>query len=236
MRNSLQETLMKKNDRPFLNLTLNIILPVIILVKFSKEAYLGPFYGLITALAFPVGYGLYELVKDKKYNFLSLLGVLSILLTGGIGLLQLDNKWLALKEAGVPFLIGLAVIISTKTKFPLVKKLIYNDTLLNIKKIEHALKKKKQERHMDTLLNHASYYVAATFFFSSLLNYILAKLIVVSEPGSVAYNAELGKMTALSFPVIALPSTIMLVIILFMLLNKVKQLTGLELEEVFKTK
>jgi hypothetical protein len=49
------------------------------------------------------------------------LGLVSILLTGGIGLLQLDTRWLAVKEAAIPGLIGLAVLMSTRTRYPLVK-------------------------------------------------------------------------------------------------------------------
>jgi hypothetical protein len=37
-----------------------------------------------------------------------MLGFVSVLLTGGIGLLQLDPKWIAVKEAAVPAVIGLA--------------------------------------------------------------------------------------------------------------------------------
>tara|TARA_Y100000310_G_scaffold144893_3_gene144219 strand:- start:36219 stop:36902 length:684 start_codon:yes stop_codon:yes gene_type:complete len=227
---------MAQKERPFLNLLINIVIPVFILLKLSKEQYLGPFYGLIVALAFPILYGLYEVVKEKKYNFLSILGVVSILLTGGIGLLQLNNNWLAAKEAGVPLLIAIAILVSLKTNYPLVKKLIYNDSIMNIAKIEEALEEKKSKEQLEKQLKKASYYVAGTFVFSAFLNYILAKIIVVSEPGSVAYNTELGRMTALSFPVIALPSTILLVIVIFSLVKKIKQLTGLEMEEVFKAK
>jgi len=75
--------------------------------------------------------------------------------------------------------------------------------------------------------------VAGSFFLSSVLNYILAKIILVSAPGSVAFTEELGKMTALSFPVIALPSTIVLMSALFYLLHHIKKLTHLEAEDIF---
>jgi hypothetical protein len=75
-----------------------------------------------------------------------------------------------------------------------------------------------------------------SFFFSATLNFILAKIIVQSPSGTTAFNQEIGRMTALSFPVIALPSTIILMIILFNIFNKVKKITGLTLEEIVKTK
>ena len=52
---------------------------------------------------------------------------------------------------------------------------------------------------------------ASSFFLSSALNYILAKMILVSEPGTTAYTEELGRMTALSYPVIVIPSMILLI-------------------------
>ncbi len=35
------------------------------------------------------------------------LGLISVLLTGGIGLLELDPQWLAIKEAAIPGIIGI---------------------------------------------------------------------------------------------------------------------------------
>ena len=56
----------KKNNQ-LTNLLVNIIIPVIILTKFSKEEYLGPLYGLLAALAPPFLYGLYDL-RITSYN------------------------------------------------------------------------------------------------------------------------------------------------------------------------
>ena len=88
--------------RPLIDLLVSIIIPSIILMKLSGEAQLGAANALILALALPVGWGVFELVQYRKFNFIAALGVVSVLLTGGIGLLQLDNKWLAIKEAAVP--------------------------------------------------------------------------------------------------------------------------------------
>jgi len=67
-----------------------------------------------------------------------------------------------------------------------------------------------------------------------VLNYALAKYILVSAPGTEAYSEELGKMTALSFPVIAIPSTLVLMVALMYLLNGIQKLTHLQLEDIFK--
>jgi hypothetical protein len=64
------------------------------------------------------------------------------------------------------------------------------------------------------------------------MNYVLAKWIVVSPAGSEAFNAELGRMNLLSYPMIAIPSMLMLMAIFYYLWRNIQELTGLKLEEV----
>ena len=73
--------------RPLVDLLCSIIIPSLILMKFSGDNGLGTSTALIVALAFPLGWGLYELLKYRKFNFIALPGLISVLLTGGIGLL-----------------------------------------------------------------------------------------------------------------------------------------------------
>ena len=54
----------------FLNLIINIIIPVVILTKFSSPERLGPLYGLLTAISFPVVYSIYDFVSKKKAELL----------------------------------------------------------------------------------------------------------------------------------------------------------------------
>ena len=96
----------------FLELIFNILIPSLILMKLSSDEYLGTVYGLVVALMFPLVYGLYDFYKSKGLNFFSVLGFLSTLLTGGIGLFELDAEWLAIKEAAIPAVIGLVVLWS----------------------------------------------------------------------------------------------------------------------------
>ena len=63
------------------------------------------------------------------------------------------------------------------------------------------------------------------------MNYLLATWIVTSPAGSTAFNEELGRLTLLSYPMIALPSMAMMIAILFLLVRSIKTLTGLSLEE-----
>ncbi len=201
-------------------------------MKFSGDDRLGPTMALIVALAFPIGYGLYELTFNKKRNFMALLGVISVLLTGGIGLLKIDAQWLAVKEAAIPLCIGIGVLVANKLGYPLIRKLLFNPAIMNTDRIHAELDKHDNRVQFDTRLDRANTLLAGTFLFSAVMNYFLAKLIVTSESGSSAFNEELGRMTLLSYPVIAIPSMIMMLAIFWFIWRTVNQLTGLSLEEV----
>jgi len=218
--------------RPMIDLMVSIVIPSIILMKFSGDQDLGAARALIVALAFPLGWGLFELIRYRKFNFIALLGLVSVLLTGGIGLLQLDLKWLAIKEAAVPGVIGIAVLISTRTKYPLIRTLLYNPKIMQVDRIHTALEEKGHVETFDKRLLNATYLLAGTFFFSSVMNYIMAKWIVTSPTGSPAFNEELGRLTLVSYPMIAIPSMIMMFGVLYYLWKTIHGLTGLKLEEL----
>ena len=67
-----------------------------------------------------------------------------------------------------------------------------------------------------------------------MLNYVLARLIVVSPAGTTAFNQELGKMTALSFPVIMAPLALLFALALFFLVSGIRKQTGLEVADIFR--
>lgn len=191
---------------------------------------------LVVALLFPIIYGGMDLVRNKKFNFISALGFISVLLTGGIGLLELDTRWLALKEALIPGLIGLAVLGSTFTRYPLMQKLVLNDTVLNLSQINERLKENGQSEAFERCLMSSNYLFASTFAFSSAMNYFLATWIVTSPSGTAAFNEELGKMTLYSYPMIAIPSMLMMFGIFYYIWRQVRTMTSLETEQIFHLK
>lgn len=218
--------------RPMVDMLVSIIIPSFILMKLSDANNLGASGALIVALAFPLGWGLFELFKYKKFNFIALLGLVSVLLTGGIGLLQLDTQWLAIKEAAIPGIIGVAVLISTRTRYPLIKTLLYNPKILNVEKIQQVLHEQDNSAAFEARLLNATYLLSSTFLFSSVMNYILAKWMVTSPTGSAAFNEELGQMTLLSYPVIAIPSMLMMMAIFYYLWRTIHGMTGLPLDKI----
>lgn len=221
-----------KKESFLANLLMNIVIPTLILTKLSGDEHLGATWGLIVALAFPISYGLRDFLINKKINVFSGLGIVSVLLTGGLSLLHLPPQYFAIKEAAIPGILGIVTLISIKTRYPLVKTFIYNDKVLKIHKVDSALQHYGTQKQFERTLNNASLMIAASFFLSSALNYILAKIILVSQPGTAEFNAELGKMTALSYPVIALPMMIIMMGTLFYVFRSIRLLTHLTLEDV----
>ena len=218
--------------RPLTDLLVSLVIPSIILMKFSGAEHLGASTALVVALAFPLGWGLIAFFRYRQFNFIALLGLVSIVLTGGIGLLQLDPQWLAIKEAAIPGLIGIGVLLSTYTRYPLIRTLVYNPKFINVERIRQKLDESDNGRTFETRLQNATYLLASTFLFSSVMNYILAKSVVTSPAGSAAFNEELGQMTLLSYPVIAIPATLMMMGVFYYLWRTINGLTGLKLEEI----
>lgn len=221
-----------KASNTLLELVFNIVIPSVILMKLSSEAYLGTVNALIIALAFPLIYGLWDFFKSRNFNFFSLLGFLSTLLTGGIGLFELDPQWLAIKEAAIPAAIGFVVLMSSFGRKPLIAKLILNPAIFNLDLIYDTLAARNNMDAFRSQINKANLWLAGTFVFSATANYVLARMIVTSPAGTVEFNEELGKMTMLSYPVIAIPSLVMLIALLFYVVKIITGLTALKFEEI----
>lgn len=223
-----------RSQNPLLELAVTIIIPALVLMRGSDAGALGPVNALLLALAFPLAWGVYEYSRHGKPGWMAALGLVSVLLTGGIGLLALDPHWLAIKEAAVPGVIGLAVGVSAYTRYPLVKALLYNAALLDTARIDKELAMRGHAEAFARRLRLTTLMIAGTFFFSSGMNYLLASWIVTSPAGTAAFNAELGRLTLLSYPVIALPSMLMLAGVLYALARTIRAMTGLGLCEILK--
>ena len=221
---------------PLLEAAVTLLIPSLILMQLSKPEHLGAAGALVLALALPIGWGLRELARSRRFSLFAGLGIVSLLLTGGIGLLELDAQWLAVKEAAIPAVLGLIVAGSALTRAPLVRVLLYSPLLLDTGKIDAALAERGNLPAFEARLRAATWMLAGSFVFSSAMNYALATWIVTSPAGSAAFNEELGRLTLLSYPMIALPATLMMLAVLFYLAVGVKHLAGLSLSDALHGK
>lgn len=218
---------------PFLpNIGFNVLIPVIVLGqgdRFTANAALV----LVVALAFPIVYFIYDLNKRKKVNFISILGFASVLLTGGVGLLELPRFWFIVKEAAIPALIGLAVLVSMATPYPLVRALLYSRQIFDVERIQAKLAERSAEPAFNRMLNVATVLLAGSFLLSAVLNYFVASHFVRTEPSvdPAQFNAEVGAMTGWSYLIIAVPSMLVMMSVLIYLVRGIHRYTGLTLEE-----
>ena len=223
-----------KKPNPLLEIAITIIVPALILNYLSGKDRLGTTGALLFALALPLGWGILDGIRRRKLNWLAALGVVSTLLTGSIGLLELDAFWLAVKEAAVPSLIGAVIFGSAWTKTPLIRLLVFNATLFDVDKVHKALEERDATQAFEQRLRIGTVLLAGTFFFSAVANFVLARWVVTSPAGTEAFNHELGRLTALSYPIIAVPSMIMMMALMFWLARGAKALTGLDLNDMLQ--
>jgi len=222
----------RKEDHPMLSIMLNVVIPVFILTCLSKDKYLGPLWGLVVALILPISYGAHTLIKEQRADFISILGIVSVLLTGVFGILKLPPEWIACKEAAIPLIIGLAIVISLKTPCPLIQKILMSEKIFNVKLLHEKLREKANEPQFEKQLTRLTWGLASSFFLSSALNYGLAKVVLKSEPGTEAFAAEIGKMTGMSYIVVMLPSMTVMILVLIALIKTLTHLTGLKMDDL----
>ncbi len=217
-----------------INLLITIILPVVILTRFSSEDSLGPDRALALALALPIGYAILELIRTRRVSASPIIGVVSVLLTGGFRLLEIPPEWFAVKEAAIPAILALAIMVSAWIGRPLAR--IFLNQILDRERIDTALAARGTAHEYEQRTAIATYLLAGAFVLSAILNFVLARMVVTSDPGTDAFNSELGRMTALSYPVITIPVMIVLFVTILYVFNTVGKLTGLEMEDIMKKK
>lgn len=222
-----------KRESTLLNLTFNILIPSLVLMKFSTDKWLGPLWGIVVAVVFPLGYGIYDLIERKKANLFSIVGIISVLLLGGLGIMKAGGIWFAIKEAAIPTVFGVAVLLTLRSKNSIVRQLLLNEQVIDVEKVTAAVDARGQRVAFEKLMRDSSIWVAASFFGSAILNFALARYVLRSPPNTTQFNEELGRMNMYSWPVIVVPSMAVMMFVIWKLLNGLSALTGLTSDEIF---
>lgn len=211
-----------------------------ILNKLTK--HIGPMNALVLALAFPLIYGIYDLLKRKKVNAFSVLGLLNVGLTGGLAVIGIHGFWFAVKEAAFPALVGLFVLGSAFTKKPFIESLFLNPGVMKVDLLEEKLKEHGKQAEFHDHMRKATMWLSLSFAFSAVLNFILARKIfldidstLAADAQSVILNEQIAKMTTWSMAIIMVPSMIFLLGIFWYLMKGVKAYAGLNTDELLKS-
>ncbi len=241
-------------EHPLANILINVLIPVLALSYLSKDPggaaakawHIGPLNALVVALAFPICYGVWFFVKTRKMNFFSGLGLFSVLLTGGLTLF-LWNKdgtvkehaavLFGLKEASIPFVLGIAISVSHWSKTPLLRTFLYSDSLFDISRIERKVDELGKGVDYQKVLLDATVLFSISFFVSTLMNFGLAMYFLGDLDHTAAnarelYNSQVAKVTGWGFAVIGIPIMAFLFFTLRRLLSGLRGITGLSDEEL----
>lgn len=222
------------------NLLCNILLPVLILNKaHSFFPSNGEQYSLILALSFPFGYGLREYIKAKTINKLSAIGLVSVLLTGGLALMKLEGIFFAVKEALIPLIIALFILFSVFYKKPLLYIVLIKSPLFKSQLILDRIKTKGNEILFSKLMKAGTLWLSASFLLSALLNFIIAFFVFTNidatlppKERSQILNEQIADMTWMGYVMIALPLSLLMIVLIYYLTKQLKKLTELSLEEM----
>lgn len=225
-----------KPDNVFLSLIFNLALPVILLTRLSKDPMkaeapfyaIGPEWALCIACLFPLGYGIYDYMRRGKVNWMSVLGLIVVMVKGVFGLFKLAPIWFACSEATLPLLFGAAILFSMRSKPPMVQKLLLNPDHIDMDRVHSGLKEQGNEGKLGDLMVHASGWFSLTMLASALMNFFLVLAVIKTNPHTdyEAYVQEIGKFTGLQYPIIALPLGIGNIALLWWVLHQLKKLTG----------
>jgi hypothetical protein len=225
-----------KQENALLNLLLNVLLPVTILSYCSKKEgmlALGPKWALVVAVLLPVGYFIYDYAQRRKVNAFSVIGFVSVLLTGGLGLLELSAQAFALKEASIPLVLAFVFLWSHRVRKPLAKLLLLNPEIMDVRRIEAAVVQRNQAPAMERLMWQGTWMLSGSLLLSAGLNYCLALFFLHGKtPGSEEYNQGIAKQTGWGFAVIALPMLILMVATLLRTIKRLRDLTGLSHDQM----
>lgn len=230
----------KKKDSIFNELIFTILVPTILLNYGTKK--LGVEYSvhiLIIALSFPLGYSIYDFYKKKKVNIFGVIGFISILVSGGLALMHAEGSVMVLKETLFPLALGLIALIAAYSKRPLLNEILLNPQLFDQEKLNSKVHELNKTKEFAKHLRLSNVLFAFSFLISAFLNYILSVSIfkpidasIVGDARSAIINEQLAKMNGLSWPVIVIPSMVVLVGVIWFFFKGLNKLTGLEMKDL----
>ena len=229
------------SENGFSSIFINIIIPVFILNK-GHTYGLSAKQSLLLALAFPLIGGAFTYIKEKKFNFIALLGLINIVASGTLSILGLGGIWFSIKEAVFPLLIGIFVLISSFKTEPFFMQLFLNPQAFNVNLITTKIKENNKEEEFKILMKKSTLWLSGSFLMSAILNFSLAHYIfkpideaITLDQKQILLNQQLGQMTLYSMIVILIPSIIFLGCILYFAFKQLKNLTGLKLEQLLNS-
>jgi hypothetical protein len=218
----------KTTPDPLMDILINVILPSLTLEFLSEPQRLGPTKALLLSILLPCFFILHSWIKGHTLNRFSLLGLATLLITGGLGLLQLSVFWFALKESFFPIILGLLFPFTAKNKKPLFTELILQPNLFDLSSISKKIKEFNLEHQYQKLISKYSWFLALITFGSAALNFTLAYWLLNGKTsGSTEFTQALGRLTWTGYLIIGIPLLLGMMLIVFQFAKSLGKLTQL---------
>jgi len=238
-------------EHPLANILINVLLPILALSYLGKDDdekfwHLGPHIAMAIAVCLPLAYGIRDLVRTRKLNPFSVLGLGSVLLTGGITIAVWNEDGtihpkaallFAIKEAAIPVMLGLSFLVSLKMRTPLVKIFLINPDIFDLPRIDKAVTERSKQGEFKRLIWRSTLAMAGAFAVSATLNFFLAMYFlgavdVVAPDARELYNDAVARLTGWSFVVIGVPVLIIMIATLFYAIKTLEKITGLTRDDI----
>lgn len=230
------------SDNPLWNLVLTVGLPVFILKEGGTYfPALSPLTILMIALAIPVMVGLWDYVKAKKKNYVSILGVVNTALTGGFAVWEVKGFWFAVKEGTLPLLLGIFVLCSLRFKRNFVSAFLLQPQIINMDLLQQRARELGRENQVRRITQIATFWFSISFFVSAFLNLLLGFMIF--EPIDIhlpqldrarILNDQIAQMTWLGYAVIAVPLMIGTFALLWWLMSSLSNTLEVKFEDLLQ--
>lgn len=219
-----------------LDLSLNVVAPSWVLESLSAPERLGPRMALMVALLLPLLFMLHCLVRGRRIEAFSVLGFAAVVISGGLGLLELEAGWFALKEAAFPLILGLAFPLSQRLGRNLTRDLLLNPQVINRPLLEASLQQDAQRQSaFQLILWRASWVLALVLGSGALLNaWMIVSYLGDSVPGSQEYVRAIGRQSWMSLLVLGLPTVLTLMGLMVWLLGQLERRCGIARHDLLR--
>ncbi len=210
----------------------NIAIPVVILLTLSAPDRLGALPALLLAIGIPAVWGVIQLKRAGRVDISAAMGLLSVLLTGVIGVLGLNAQLLAVKEAAIPIGFAIILLVSNSTRFPVVTLLA--DMVQRRDKVRAALDRPSQQEAYDRHLRRSGAVWAGIMTLSGVLKFILASVVVNSPAGTEAFNHELARYELVQLPTTFTLSGVLILSLIWYIASGTARIIGMEPGDVLR--
>lgn len=214
------------------NILVNIAIPVVVLLTMSSPDRLGPIPALLVAIGIPAVWGAIGLARKRKPDASAILGVVSVLATGVIGVFELNTRLFALKEAAIPLGFAIVLLVSNTTKFPI--STLLADMVQRRDRVRSTIDQLGREGEYRQHLVRVGSIWAGIMALSGVLKLLLATWLVRAPAGTEAFNHQLARYELWQLPTTFALTGVLILSLICYIGHGTAALTGLAPAEVLR--